>query len=365
MAEEWFVRVEDKEYGPVDLETLRQWKAEGRLIPQNPVRAAEDEVWKTATDIPNLFVAAPPPVPVPSVSDPSQLYHRRTFGQIIAETCRIYGKGFGQFFALSLLIAVPSLGLQISMAYVHYSEGQPVSATTQIASAIAILMLVAILVSWPIFVAGLQFVVGEIAAGKRAPLRDILRRAVNHWPRVARLSLVVYGSYLFWSALPILAILSLISVPSVWSILFALLLLVFQVYMTGRLFINFMFWQQTSTLGRSEGAEALLESRTLARSRKSAPILERPLWRGAILASVWLLILIAVSVATELPFMMMRLQGITSFEQGYDTIMKLSQAVTPDRLTIASDVLSSLVHAALRPLLGIAFVVLYFDAKER
>ena len=363
MAEEWFVRVEEKEYGPVDLETLRQWKAEGRLIPQNPVRAADAEVWGTATDIPDLFVAVPPPLP--SDADPSPLHYRRSFGQIIAQSCRIYWLGFWQFFALSLLIAVPSLGLQICMAFVHYSEGQPVSSTTQIASAIAILMLVAILVSWPIFVAGLQFSAREVAAGKRVPLREILRRAVNHWPRVARLSLVVYGSYLFWSALPVLAILSLASVPSVWSILLALLLLVFQVYMTGRLFINFMFWQQTSTLGRLEGAEALLESRELARSRKGAPLLERPLWRGALIASVWLLILVAASVATELPFMMVRLQGITSFEQGYDMIMKLSQAATPDGLTIAGDVVSSLVHAALRPLLGIAFVVLYFDAKER
>jgi hypothetical protein len=363
MAEAWYVRVEEKEYGPVDLETLRQWKAEGRLIPQNPVRAADDEEWKTATDIPDLFVPAPPPVP--SGPGPSQLYQRRSFGQIIAQSFRIYRTGFGQFFALSLLIGLPSLGLQICMAYVHYSEGQPVGAPTQIASAIAIVMLVVILVSWPIFVAGLQFAAGELAAGRRAPLGEILRRAVNHWPRVARLSLVVYGSYLFWSALPVLAILSLASVPSVLSILLALLLLVFQVYMTGRLFINFLFWQQASTLGGLAGAEALIESRELARSRKSASALERPLWRGALIASVWLLILIAVSVATELPFMMVRLQGIASFEQGYDMIMKLSQAATPDWLTIASDVLSSLVHAVLRPLLGIAFVVLYFDAKGR
>jgi hypothetical protein len=32
-------------------------------------------------------------------------------------------------------------------------------------------------------------------------------------------------------------------------------------------------------------------------------------------------------------------------------------------MTIATYALSSLVHAVLRPLLGIAFVVLYFDAK--
>jgi len=30
MPDEWMVRVEGREYGPVDLETLREWKNEGR-----------------------------------------------------------------------------------------------------------------------------------------------------------------------------------------------------------------------------------------------------------------------------------------------------------------------------------------------
>ena len=38
MSEEWMVRVEGKEYGPVDLDELREWKREGRLIRENEVR---------------------------------------------------------------------------------------------------------------------------------------------------------------------------------------------------------------------------------------------------------------------------------------------------------------------------------------
>ena len=38
MSEEWMVRVEGKEYGPVDLDGLREWKREGRLIRENEVR---------------------------------------------------------------------------------------------------------------------------------------------------------------------------------------------------------------------------------------------------------------------------------------------------------------------------------------
>ncbi|MBA3385540.1 MAG: DUF4339 domain-containing protein [Chthoniobacterales bacterium] len=361
MAEEWFVRVQEKEYGPVDVETLREWQSEGRLIPENPVRAASEVDWMTAREIPGLFGGAD--LCAKEIVESPELAQRRSFAGIVAETCRIYARGFLQFSALALLVGIPLLGFQLSFAYIHYVEGEPVSATTRIASVLAILFAAAVLVSWPIFVAGLQFAAGENAAGRPARLGEILRRAVNHWPRVARLSLLVYGSYIFWTALPLLLILTLAGVPSVWLILLALLLLAFQVYMAGRLFVNFMFWQQSSTLGGLEGAAALVESRELARSRRDAPRFQRPLWRGAILASIWLVILLLFSAALEMPFVAVRLQGITNFEQAYATMMQLAQAPTPDAMAIASTVLSSLLHTILRPLLGIAFVVLYFDAK--
>ncbi|MFL6540710.1 MAG: hypothetical protein ACJ8HU_08105, partial [Chthoniobacterales bacterium] len=91
---------------------------------------------------------------------------------------------------------------------------------------------------------------------------------------------------------------------------------------------------------------------------------QRPLWRGAIIASIWLVVLVAVSVAVETPFTLVRLHGIKTLEEGIALLQQLLNAPTPDRLTIATNVVSSLVHAALRPLLGIAFVVLYFDAKS-
>ena len=41
MPEEWIVRVDGKEYGPADIETLREWKADGRLLPGNEARRAD------------------------------------------------------------------------------------------------------------------------------------------------------------------------------------------------------------------------------------------------------------------------------------------------------------------------------------
>nr|MBA2622361.1 DUF4339 domain-containing protein [Chthoniobacterales bacterium] len=291
MPENWFVRVHEKEYGPVDLETLREWQSEGRLLAQNPVRGADEGEWKTAAEITELFPEATGDSDLKAGTN--ELYYRRAFGEIITESCRIYGRGFLHFFALALLVGIPSLGFKLSLAYIQYGgAGEPVTPTSRVASAVAIVMLAALFVGWPIFLAGLQFATAELAGGRRIALGEILRRAVDHWPRLAKLSVVVYGSYIFWTLLPVLLILTLASAPSVWSILLALAALGFQVYMAGRLFVNFMFWQQSSTLAGLEGAEALRESKELARSRTTEPMLQRPLWRGAIIASIWLVVLL-------------------------------------------------------------------------
>src|SRR5437867_8678843 len=78
MADRWLVRVGEKEYGPVELGTLDDWKREGRLLPTNEVRRESDSVWATANTIPELF--GPPPLPV-QTGHP--LVRRRSFGEII------------------------------------------------------------------------------------------------------------------------------------------------------------------------------------------------------------------------------------------------------------------------------------------
>jgi hypothetical protein len=361
MSDEWFVRVHDKEYGPVDLDELLEWKAEGRLIADNPVRRAGDADWIPAAAIPQLF---PPPLPQDG-TDRRDPVHRRTFGEIIADTVRIYAKGFPQFLGLALMVAIPWTGLKLSLAFAQMPEGEPLAGTGRNAAAVAIVMLVALLAVWPIFVGGIQLATADLAARRAIRLSDILRRAASLWPRIARLAMFVYGAFMFWIGLPLVALLALAGSPSQISALLGVLVLAFLVYMFGRLFINFMFWQQSAALGGLEGVEALRDSKELARSRTEAPRWQRPLYRGAMLASIWVLIVIALGVAVELPFLMWRLRGITEVEQAVAVMQALVRAPRPDAITIATYVLSSLVNAIFRPLLGIAFVVLYFDAKAK
>src|SRR4051812_5167328 len=256
MADEWFVSVQEKEYGPVDLDTLLEWKAEGRLLPENPVRKEGEVTWSTAATIPDLFKPATAPA---SQSDTP--FRRRTFSQIIAESFQIYRKGFVQFFLLALLVGIPSLGLKLSLAFVSYREGEAITPTTRIASILAVVMLTGVMVAWPIFVGGLQFATAEIASGRSVRFGDLLRRTINFWPRIARLCLFVYGSYIFWTLLPLLVIATFAAAANVLTLLLALFALAFQVYMAGRLFINFMFWQQACTIGQLESVDALRESK--------------------------------------------------------------------------------------------------------
>ena len=363
MPEEWFVRVLGEEYGPVDLETLREWKADGRLIATNEVRCARESEWVQAGTLGELFgPATPPPLPAPEAQP---VERRRTFSQILAETCRIYLRGFGTFTGLAALVGIPWLGLNLAVAFTNFGSDAPLSGSGRIAAAVAVIMVAALLVTKPLFIAGLQFATAEIAAGRRARLRDVIRRAVNFWPRIAQLCLITYSAFAFWTIMPLVVAVGAAVQPTAIGLLLALLCLAAGVFMFGRLFVNFLFWQQTATLGALPGLDALQESRQVARSGRAAPWFERPLSRGAILASLWLVVDTAIAAAVQLPFLVVRLLPAQTLEQGVEMLQALMKAPQPDGLTIATYVVSIGVDTILRPLLGIAFVVLYFDAKTR
>ncbi|MEP6937373.1 MAG: DUF4339 domain-containing protein [Chthoniobacterales bacterium] len=361
MEEKWIVRVQDQEFGPVDLETLTEWWAEGRLLPENPARRSDRETWQTAGQIEGLFPSAAKSFP----GERARTGRIRTFSEIFLETGQIYWRGFPQFFCLALLVAVPSLIFQISLACVNVSEKTVFNGPQAIASAFAVVAFTMVLVAWPIFLGGLQIVAIEISAGRTITLRETLQRAISFWPRVMKLCLIVYLSFAFWTIIPFLAILSLVSAGvSIPILLLALLVLGFQVYMTARLFVNFLFWQQAAVIENRPGVEALIESRKLAHTRATGPRLQRPAYRGAIVASLWLLLLLAISAGVELPFLLLRLRGITSLDEATAIMQTLLHSTSLDWMTFVTYTISGLLHAALRPLLGIAFVVLYYDAKR-
>src|SRR5947199_259638 len=196
MSEEWIVRVHGKEYGPANLDTLREWKAEGRLLPANDARRVNVDLWATAGEIPELFSVTPSVEAATQLTEPPVQVSRRSFNQILAETFQIYRKGFFQFLGLVLLVLLPSICSQLITAFV-----QP--------------------------------------------------------------------------------------------------LLILQVWMFGRFFVNVLFWQQFTVLENAGFIDALRDSRNLARSGRDLPWFQRPLWRGTLIASLWFAFVLAVRLGPE------------------------------------------------------------------
>ena len=356
--------MEGQEYGPVDTDALRNWKSEGRLIPANELRRVGDRHWIRAGELVEVFADEEPAQPPPL---PQDFEIPKTWRQISAETFRIYRRGFVRFMLFGLLISVPMFVLQWTLPKIPLPDlttgtynfpSKPVPPICGIMFGVLLLL-------WPISAAAFQFVADDIVHGRMRSIRDLFSAALNLWGRLFGAGLVVYGSFFFWFFVPLIALVAFMESgnPLVASVM-VLLIGAVMVYMNARLFINFLFWQQTTVLESSPTLIALRESKELARSVPEAPRLERPLYRGAIVASIWLFLLLVLMFGVQLPFTAVRIAGLDP-EEALALIRKLAESQTPDALMVAADVATAVLNLLLRPLLAAAFVVLYYDARAR
>lgn len=358
------VRVEGREYGPVDTETLREWKSEGRLIRTNELRRVEDERWIAAGEFPEFFADdLPPPEP------PDLIVRRRAWTEILRETIRIYRGGFWRFLLFGLLTAVPMFVMQWNFPRVPLPDFS--SPTVEAMPAVIVpplcwIMLLLVILLWPVSTAGFQYVADDVLRGRRRSWSAQFAAALERYGRMLGTGLLVYFSYFFWFFIPLTAMVALLSAGlSVITVAIYLLIGAFMVYMNARLFINFLFWEQTAALEENGPLLALRESRDLARCASDLPRLDRPLYRGVIVVSIWLLLLLFLLIAVQLPFTLIRLGGVQNPEQAMAMVRALAQAKTPDALMIASDVASAAMNLVVRPLLAASFIVLYYDARAR
>ncbi len=354
MPEEWIVRVHGKEYGPVDVEELRDWRADGRLIGENEVRAAGDDRWFPAGDLVEVFGEMPPPVPVPLATPPS-------LGSTLARTWGIYRARFGQFLGLTALVVVPSICAQLSSAA---GATDTLDLRTALAGMFNLITLVASLVAWPIYVAGIQILTQETAAGRTITFAELVAQALRFWWRVAFLCLLVYGAF-FLLILLALAILAMIAggPPTLLITFVALVLLIFQVWMFSRVFMNVLFWQQTAVLEDAPATQALRRSREIAHSRRDLRWWQRPQGRGTILASLWCLIAAGLSLGPEWSTVSHYFDAIRSMQDAQSILQSLTASAKNTGFAVWPLVLA-IVEAVLRPLLGIAFVLVYLERGE-
>jgi len=364
VTEEWIVRVQGTEYGPANIETLREWKAEGRLLPSNEARRGDVDLWTTAAEIPGLFSV--PPVVLPSASaftQPPVQLSRRSFTQILTETLQIYRKGFFQFLGLTLLVLLPSICSQLTTAFVKPPQGSNVDMLSVLAGGFAFLMFILSIVMWPVYIAGIQILTAEIVRGNRFSLVAVLNEAVRFWPRVAALCIFVYGVFFLLMVFGLaIAAMALAGASSVLLVLVAMALLILQVWMFGRFFVNVLFWQQFTVLENAGFIDSLRESRDLARSGRDLSWFQRPLWRGAFIASIWFAIVLAITLGAQWGTLQQYFNQLLTTQDPQALLQQMTEAQQASGFNIAAFILGA-VERILQPLVGIAFVVLYLDSK--
>ena len=365
MSEEWIVRVHGKEYGPANLDTLREWKAEGRLLPANDARRANVDLWITAGEIPELFSVTPSVEAATQLTEPPVQVSRRSFNQILAETFQIYRKGFFQFLGLVLLVLLPSICSQLITAFVQPPQGSNVDVRSVLAAGFAFLTFIVSIVLWPVYIGGIQILTAEIARGQRPGLIVVLNRAVRFWPRIAALCIFVYSVFFLLMVFGfVIGAIALAGGSSLLLIFFALALLILQVWMFGRFFVNVLFWQQFTVLENAGFIDALRDSRNLARSGRDLPWFQRPLWRGALIASLWFAFVLAVRLGPEWTTLQNYIVKFVTTQDPQTLLQQLTEAQQARGFDLLAFTLGIL-EKVLQPLLGIAFVVLYLDSTTQ
>lgn len=359
MPDRWIIRVAGKEYGPVDLEVLREWKREGRLLSANEARLESESQWSNAGAIPGLFQSMPL---APSQSQAKEIEQPR--GKLFRRTFQIYGRGFFQFLALSGLVIVPSLCGQLVSVFAERLPSSGPNFFGFFSALLAFFMMVILIVLWPVYLAGLQIVTGELAAGRRIGLAVALNRAAKFWPRVAILCLIVYGVFFLLLGFAFaIALMAAGAAGAPFLVFPIVILLALQVWLFGRWFINVLFWQQAAVLNNATASEALRQSKEIARSGRELPWYKRPLWRGALIVSIWF----AFSATLEL------WGSWSAIRHSFELLMTtpdpqaLLTAITAESRSTGLDLprlCLGLLQSILRPLLGIAFVLLYFDVPH-
>src|SRR5438874_660876 len=308
MAEQWIIRVEGKEYGPVDLAMLQEWKADGRVLPNNPARRENVDLWETAGEIPGLFRTQPPPVQTEASDQRSDVRRQTTESKapsrnVLIETFRIYFRGFFQFFGLALLSILPILCGEFTSRFIDTAQGVNGDLRTLVAAAFGLCMFVLRIVLIPVYVAGIQILAAELATGQRVGFFSVLNGAVKYWPRVAGLGLFIYGVFFLLILFALGIAIMVLTSATLFSIVLALGLLVIQVWLFAKFFINVLFWQQFAVLENANAADASRESRSLARSGRDLPWYQRPLWRGALIVSIWFVFVLAITIIPAWPML--------------------------------------------------------------
>ena len=251
----------------------------------------------------------------------------------------------------------------LTTAFVQPPQGSNVDTLSVLAAGFAFLTFILSIVMWPVYIAGIQILTAEIVRGNRFSLVAVLNEAVKFWPRVAGLCIFVYGVFFLLMVFGLaIAAMSLAAGASIFVPLVAMTLLLVQVWMFGRFFVNVLFWQQFAVLENAGFIDSLRESRDLARSGRDLPRFQRPSWRGAFIASIWFAVVLAITLGPQWGTLHHYFNQLMTTQDPQVLLQQMTEAQKASGFNISAFALG-VVEKILQPLVGIAFVVLYLDSK--
>lgn len=135
MASYFVLGSDNREYGPVTLDVLRQWFSEGRLVADSQLREENSQTWKSAREFPEVAafvlpkftpaiqsIPRPPSPPSPSATvtatvEPESLPDRDyqvEIGEWIGRAWQFYKANWGEVMGFSLLVFL----LQIAAGFI-------------------------------------------------------------------------------------------------------------------------------------------------------------------------------------------------------------------------------------------------------
>ena len=376
MPGKFMLRANERDYGPVDLETLRAWRAEGRVLPRSPVRPIEREDWVDAADVPGLFdteqsPAAPPPLPmtdtgVDEVTDLTAAHFRpMSLSMVLDRTFRIYKEGFWGFLMIMLWVYLPSfLG---NLGWGMLQSGM-VKQLTPLMLGGGVLLVFTVFytgIAWPVVTASACLGVSDLYLGQ--PLRPgrLFRRVKGMWWRVFYTFLFTYLFFSFWTVISVGGIVTsttLIGNELLW--LRVILYIIFVgglLYMWTRLFINFMFIAQTPVFEGLGGLPAMRRSKELIRWKYGPRWYNRPMYKGMLIFLVWFVL---STIVVSIPQIVLGLLlGITHVVSGAEAVERLSDPLHP--VMLISYLTGNVLNAAVQSVPIIGFVLLYYDTRNR
>jgi hypothetical protein len=260
-------------------------------------------------------------------------------------------------------VLLPSICSELTTAFVQSPQGSKVDTLSILAAGFAFLMFMLSIVMWPVYIAGIQILTAEIVRGNRFSFVAVLNEAVRFWPRVAALCIFVYGVFFLLMVFGLaIAAMALAAGSSVLVVLVAMGLLILQVWMFGRFFVNVLFWQQFAVLENAGFIDSLRESRDLARSGRDLPWFQRPLWRGAFIASIWFSVVLAITLGAQWGTLHEYFNQLMTTHDPQALLQQMTEAQKASGFNVSAFALG-VVEKILQPLVGIAFVVLYLDSK--